>query len=158
MGGGFWVNGAKGKTCVAAVRLIMEPIVPSTALQGTAARFLLTSGMKRIGADERARSRFAMVIRKLLREVEFISADDLIAPPRLIKSQGKRVALQRASELTDQLFLKCLAKLKAGVMQYYIATEIDYQFLTPGAERTSFEAGFFCTAEAMDGGGKKVAP
>jgi len=158
MGGGFWVNGATGKTCVEAVRLIMEPIVPSTALQGTAARFLLTSGMKRIGADERARSRFAMSIRELLMEVEFISADDLIAPTRLIKSQGKRVALQRAPELTDQLFLKCLAKLKAGVMQYYTATEIDYQFVTPGAECTSFEAGVLCTAEAMDGGAKKVAP
>ncbi len=156
MGGGFWVNEAEGKPWVAGVRLIMEPIAPITALQETLSGFGLTGGRKRIAVDERAWSRFAMGIRELLPEAELVSANDLITPLRMIKTQEELDAMQRASDLTDQVFLNILPKLKAGVTEYDIAHEIDYQFVTLGAEYTSFETGVFFIAEEMDGGGKTI--
>jgi len=156
MGGGFWVNEAVGKPWVAGVRLIMEPINPITALQETLAGFGLNGGAMRIAVDERAWSRFAMATRELLPEVELVSANELITPLRMIKSQDELDAMQRASDLTDQVFLNILPRLKAGVTEFDIAHEIDYQFVTLGAEYTSFETGVFFIAEEMDGGGKTI--
>jgi hypothetical protein len=72
----------------------------------------------------------------------------------MIKSQEELDAMQRASDLTDQVFRNILPQLKAGVTEFEIAHEIDYQFVTLGAEYTSFETGVFFIAEAMDGGGQ----
>jgi Xaa-Pro aminopeptidase len=156
MGGGFWVNEAQGKPWVAGVRLILEPIAPTEALRETLAGFGLTGGKAKIAVNERTWARFAIAIRELLPEAELVSANDIIAPMRMIKSQDELDAMQRASDLTDQVFLNILPKLKAGVTEYDIAHEIDYQFVTLGAEYTSFETGVFFIAEDLDGGGKTI--
>ena len=156
MGGGFWVDEAEGKPWVAGVRLIMEPIDPKTALRETLAGLGATGGKRRIAVDDRTWAQFAMAIRELLPEAELVSANDIIAPMRMIKSQEELDAMQRASDLTDEVFRNILPRLKAGVTEYDVAHEIDYQFVTLGAEYTSFETGVFFVAEAMDGGGKTI--
>src|SRR5215213_6027990 len=85
MGGGFWVNEAKDKLWVSGVRLIMEPIAPTEALRETLAGFGLT-GQAKIAVDERTWSRFAIAIRELLPDATLVSANDIIAPLRMIKS------------------------------------------------------------------------
>lgn len=156
MGGGFWVNEAKDKPWVAGVRLIMEPIDPTEALRETLAGFGLTRGKAKIAVDERTWSRFAIAIHQLLPDAELVSANAIIAPMRMIKSQDELDALQRASDLTDQVFLNILPKLKAGVTEYEIAHEIDYQFVTLGAEYTSFETGVFFIADESENSGQTI--
>jgi Xaa-Pro aminopeptidase len=156
MGGGFWVKEAQGKSWVAGVRLIMEPIDPKEALRETLTGFGITGGKKRIAVDDRAWAQLVMGIHELLPEAEIVSANDIIWPMRMIKSQEELETMRRASDLTDQVFCNILPKLKAGVTEYDIAHEIDYQFVTLGAEYTSFETGVFFIAEAMDGGGTTI--
>src|SRR5829696_8088117 len=156
MGGGFWVNEAEGKPWVSDVRLIREPIAPIEALRETLAQFGLTSGKKRIAVDEHTWAMFTMSVHSLLPDVELVSANEIIAPMRMIKSQEELDVMQRGSDLTDQVFRNILTRLKPGVTEYDIAHEIDYQFVTLGAEYTSFETGVFFIAEEMDGGGKTI--
>jgi Xaa-Pro aminopeptidase len=154
MGGGFWVNEAEGKPWVAGPRLILEPIPPIQALRETLAGFGLTAGKRRIALDERTWSQLAMALLDLLPGVELVNANELIAPMRMIKSDEELAVMQRGSDLTDQVFRNVLSRLKPGVSEYDVAHEIDYQFITLGAEYTSFETGVFFVAEDLSGGGK----
>ena len=154
MGGGFWVNEAEGKPWVAGPRLILEPIPPIQALRETLAGFGLTAGKRRIALDERTWSQLAMALLDLLPGVELVNANELIAPMRMIKSDEELAVMQRGSDLTDQVFRNVLSRLKPGVSEYDVAHEIDYQFITLGAEYTSFETGVFFVAEDLSGSGK----
>src|SRR5918996_1286317 len=156
MGGGFWVNEAEGKPWVAGPRLILEPIAPIEALRETLAGFGVSGGKnkRRIAVDERTWSQFAMAILDLLPETELVNANELIAPMRMIKSDEELAVMQRGSDLTDQVFRNVLSRLKPGVSEYDVAHEIDFQFVTLGAEYTSFETGVFFVAEDLAGGGR----
>jgi Xaa-Pro aminopeptidase len=156
MGGGFWVNEAEGKSWVAGPRLILEPIAPIAALRETLAGFDIAGGKTktRIAVDERTWSQFAIAILELFPEAELVNANEIIAPMRMIKFDEELAVMQRGSDLTDQVFLNVLARLKPGVSEYDVAHEIDYQFVTLGAEYTSFETGVFFVAEDLSGGGK----
>jgi Xaa-Pro aminopeptidase len=156
MGGGFWVNEAEGKPWISGPRLILEPIAPIAALRETLAGFGITAGKnkQRIAVDERTWSQFAMASLQLLPEAELVNANEIIAPMRMIKSDDELAVMQRGSDLTDQVFLNVLSRLKPGVSEYDVAHEIDYQFVTLGAEYTSFETGVFFVAEDLSGGGK----
>lgn len=148
MGANFWIAEAQGKEWVAGPRLIMEPIAQIDALAETLAGFGLTGGTPTIALDQRAWSQQAIGILKLIPGAKLVDADDILDPIRMIKTQDELDAMQRASDLTDQVFLNVLPKLKEGVTEYDIAHEIDYQFVTLGAEYTSFETGvFFMTWE-----------
>jgi Xaa-Pro aminopeptidase len=156
MGGGFWVNEAEGKPWVAGPRLILEPIAPLEVLRETLAGFGVSGGKnkRRIAVDERTWSQFAMAILELVPEAELVNANEIIAPMRMIKSDEELAVMQRGSDLTDQVFLNVLSRLKPGVSEYDVAHEIDYQFVTLGAEYTSFETGVFFVAEDLSGGGR----
>jgi Xaa-Pro aminopeptidase len=154
MGGGFWVNEAEGKPWIAGPRLIVEPIPPLEALRETLAGFELTSGKKRVAVDERAWAQFTMAIRELLPAAELVSANAIIAPMRMVKSDEELAVMQRGSDLTDEVFRNVLARLQPGVSEYDVAHEIDYQFITLGAEYTSFETGVYFVAEDLSGGSR----
>ncbi len=156
MGGQFWVNQAEGKPWVSGTRLIMEPIDPMVALQETLAGFELTAGKAVIAVDDRAWSQFTRGVQQILPKAEFVSANEMIAPMRMIKSAEELALMQAASDLTDQVFRNVMPKLKAGVTEFDIATEIDYQFVTLGAEYTSFETGVSFIARDDGGGGETI--
>ena len=156
MGGNYWVNEAQGKPWVAGVRLIMEPIDPVDALKETLVGFGVTRGKVKIAVDERAWAQWTMAIHDVLPEAELVNANQIIMPLRLIKTDEELAAMQRASDLTDQVFRNVMPKLKEGVTEYEVAHEIDYQFVTLGAEYTSFETGVFFTGGGLDGNEKTI--
>jgi len=156
MGGNYWVNEAKEKPWVAGVRLIMEPIAPIDALKETLAAFGITGGKVTIAVDERVWAQWTMAIREILPEVELVNASEIVMTLRVIKTDEELAAMQRASDLTDQVFRNILPRLKEGVTEYEIAHEIDYQFVTLGAEYTSFETGVFFTGGGLDGNEKTI--
>ena len=158
MGGGFWVNEAEGKLWVVGPRLILEPIAPLEALRETLAGVGLTSGRRRIALDERTWSQFAMAVLTLLPEAELVNANEIIAPMRMIKSDEELAVMQRGSDLTDEVFRNVLSRLKPGISEYDVAHEIDYQFVTLGAEYASFETGVFSSPKIWTVGGRRSAP
>jgi Xaa-Pro aminopeptidase len=153
MGGTFWASQAEGKPWISGITVINEPIDPQDALQHVLARFGLSGGKPTIALDDRTWSQFVLGALQLLPEATFVSASEIIAPMRMIKSAEELQLMQAASDLTDQVFRNVLAKLKAGVTEFDIASEIDYQFVTLGAEYTSFETGVTFVAQDDGGGG-----
>ena len=152
MGGDFFVSEAEGKPWVAGVRLIMEAEHPIDVLNQTLAGFGLRAGRGRIAVDERTWAQMTIALHEVLPEVEIVNANDLIAPLRMIKDDDELAAMQRASDLTDEVFEKALAALKPGVTEFDVASEIDYQFVALGAEYTSFETGVFFITGNLTGG------
>lgn len=156
MGGDFFVAEAEGKPWVGEVRLVQEAEAPRDVLKQTIAGFGLEPGRRhmRIAVDDRLWAQAVLALRELLPEATLSSANDLIAPMRMIKDADELAALRRAVELTDEVWPAALAALRPGVTEFEVAHEIDRQFVQLGAEYTSFETGvFFTGATALVGSG-----
>jgi len=143
MGGGFWLREAEGKPWVRDVRLILEPEPPIGVLREQLDRAGLLGKRGRIALDERTWAQFTIALRELAPDLEIVSANEIIAPMRMIKSEEELAAMQHGSDLTDQVFRTILGFLKPGVTEFEVAHEIDFQFVRLGAEYTSFETGVF---------------
>lgn len=156
MGGGFWQAEAEGKPWVSGVRLIMEPEAPADVLQEMLTRFGVASGTQRIAVDERVWAQFTIAAASINPALEIVNASEIIAPMRMIKSQAELDAMQRGSDLTDDVFRNVIAWMKPGMTEFEVAHEIDYQFVKLGAEYTSFETGVFFIQAEPAGGEKTV--
>jgi Xaa-Pro aminopeptidase len=152
MGGGFWQHEAEGKPWISGVRLIMEPEAPVDVLKELLSSFGLASGTHRIAVDERTWAQFTIGATALFPDLEIVNATEIIAPMRMIKTQDELDAMQRGSDLTDDVFRNVMAFMKPGMTEFDVAHEIDYEFVKLGAEYTSFETGvFFIQAEPAEG-------
>lgn len=156
MGGSFWVREAEGKPWVSDVRLILEPEPPIGVLREQLDAAGLLGKQGRIAVDERTWAQFTIALNELAPELDIVNANEIIAPMRMIKSEEELAAMQRGSDLTDQVFENILGSLKPGVTEFEVAHEIDYQFVKLGAEYTSFETGVFFIQPQKAGDEKTV--
>lgn len=141
MGGKFWLKQAADRPWISDVELINEPVEPKMVLQQVLASFGLENGKHTIAIDDRTWGQFVMGVLGILPETRFVSATAIIAPMRMIKTAEELRLMQAASDLTDQVFRNVLPKIKVGMTEFDIESEIDYQFVNLGAEYTSFETG-----------------
>lgn len=139
MGGGFYVEEARDKPWIDQVRLIDESEAPLDVLRDTLAGF--AGPIDAVALDDRAWAQTVLGLRSLLRDARFSLASELIAPMRMIKTDQEIAAMRRASELADRVFERVVPMLRPGVTELEIAREVDYQFVSLGAEYTSFETG-----------------
>ena len=136
MGGSFFEGQIADKPWFNPPRLLVESEEPLAVLKGVLSRFDLRS--TKVALDDRTWAQTALAFRRLLPEVEFVLASDIIAPLRMIKSQAELNLMRRAGQVTDAVFQKALAVLKPGVSELDVANEINYQFKSQGAQCTSF--------------------
>lgn len=140
MGGSFYVNEADGKPWIENVRLIQESETPLDVMNQTVASF---GHVDHVALDERTWARTSGTLDSLLPNARFSLVSDLINPMKMIKDDDEITAMRRASALADKVFELVVPKLKSGVSELEIATEVDYQFLKNGAEFTSFPTGIY---------------
>ncbi|HMO59591.1 MAG TPA: Xaa-Pro peptidase family protein [Roseiflexaceae bacterium] len=150
MGGSFYEREAADKPWIAGVRLIQEAERPIDVLSQTLKGF---GTLKHVAVDERTWAQQTEAIRETLPEARVSLASSLIAPMRMIKDADELVAMQRASAMADLVFARSLPILRAGVTEFEVAREIDYQFQLAGAEYTSFETGITFTGAAAASAG-----
>ena len=139
MGGAFYQAEAQDKPWFDSVRIIMESESPLDVLRETLGHFP-PNGMK-VALDDRTWARTVTAFRSLLPDTEFVMASELIAPLRMIKTEAELEVMREAGRITEAVFEKALVRLKPGVTEVDIASEIDYQFKAHGAEHTSFVTG-----------------
>jgi Xaa-Pro aminopeptidase len=151
MGGGFYQNEAAEKLWIAEVRLIMEPEQPLDVVRQTITALVGKPG--RVALDDRAWAQQVLALEIMLPETHFSLASDLIMPMRMIKTEEELAAMRRASAIADLVFERTLPMLKAGVTEFEVAREVDYQFQLAGAEYTSFETGITFTGNSGPGPG-----
>jgi Xaa-Pro dipeptidase len=70
-----------------------------------------------------------------------VPAGDLVSLSRMIKEPAEIELMRRAAGIADQAFAAVVAKLKPGMTDLDVATEVDYQLQLNGADFTSFPTG-----------------
>jgi len=80
-------------------------------------------------------------LKELFPEIKFICTEDFVSKMRMIKNQEEIGIMKKACQMTDEIFMNVVKKLKVGMTEIDIAREIDYQMLLRGAEGTSFTTG-----------------
>lgn len=156
MGGKFYQEESQDKPWVDSVRLVNESESPLAVLHQMLNRFDPSTRSvqvlrgKKIALDDRVWAQSMMAFRRLLPDVEFVLASEILAPMRMIKTDAELDLMRQAGAITEQAFEKAVARLKPGVTELEIATEIDYQFKWLGAAHTSFVTGVFFAGEAHD--------
>lgn len=155
MGGKFWAKQVADKPWISDLELINEPIDPKTVLKQVLAAYGLENGRYTIAIDDRTWGQFVMGVLGILPETTFVSATEIIAPMRMIKTPEELQLMQAASDITDQVFRSVIPKIKVGMTEFDIESEIDYQFVNLGAEYTSFETGVTFWAPEDEHGGPK---
>lgn len=121
------------------VKVIVESEDPMEVLRHVLSRYPLQG--KKIVLDNRVWAEGAIVFKKLLPDNEFVTANELIAPLRMIKGEEELALMRKTGLVTDAIFQKALARLKPGVSEYDVANEIDYQVRLQGGEMNSFATG-----------------
>jgi len=139
MGGAYFEAEAQDKPWFGSVRLIMESEDPLDVLRQVLSRFDLKG--KKVALDSKAWAQTVAAFRHLLPETEFVLASDIIAPMRMIKEEAEIELMRKAGQLAEAVFQKAMSRLKKGVTELDVASEIDYQFRLLGAEYNSFVTG-----------------
>jgi Xaa-Pro aminopeptidase len=79
-----------------------------------------------------------VALQELVPDAAFISASELIRQLRVVKSEDEIATMRRAGEITEAAFRDVLAKLKPGMTELEIISEVDYQLRRHGSLGPSF--------------------
>lgn len=96
-----------------------------------------------VALEERAWAETVMGIQSLLGEIRLRSAAPLIMPLRQIKDEEEIALLRRAGAITERAYHATLAKLKHGMSNLDLITEVNYQLRLHGAQGPSFVTSFY---------------
>ncbi len=136
MGGGYFEAEAQDKPWFEPVRIIHETEDALQVMRQVLSRFDLKD--KKVAVDDHAWTRTMVAFRRLLPDADLVMASEIVAPMRMIKDQAELDAMRQAGRLTEAVFDKAVARLKLGVTEWDVESEIDYQFRLMGAEFNSF--------------------
>lgn len=96
-----------------------------------------------VALEERAWAETVLGIQAVLGEVRLRSAAPLIMPLRQIKDDDEIAVMRRAGEITERAYQATLARLKHGVTNLDLITEVNYQLRLHGASGPSFVTSFY---------------
>ncbi len=112
-------------------------------------------GSKTLAIPGHAPAQTALALKQYLPAISFASTADLLAPWRAIKEPEEIKRMQKAAEITDQIFEEVLNQLQIGMTEQDIMLEIEHQMLAHGAEGPSFVTGVMIRggdgSEALEG-------
>jgi Xaa-Pro dipeptidase len=98
---------------------------------------------QKVAVEDRAWSVATLNLQALLPDAEFTTAWQVFQPLRMVKDETEIALMRRAGELVDLAMTEVLKKLRVGVSELEILTEIDYQLLRLGARATSFPTSLY---------------
>lgn len=98
---------------------------------------------KSIALEDRTWASAALNLQTLLPNNPFTLASRVFQPLRMVKDETEIALMKRAGELVDLAMAEVLKKLRVGVSELEILTEIDYQLLRLGSQATSFPTSLY---------------
>lgn len=98
---------------------------------------------KSIALDDRTWASSALNLQALLPNNKFTLASRVFQPLRMIKDETEISLMRRAGELVDLAMAEVLKKLRVGVSELEILTEVDYQLARLGSHATSFPTSLY---------------
>jgi Xaa-Pro aminopeptidase len=95
-------------------------------------------GRRRIAVEDRVWGSFVLSLLHAVPDARLSVASEIIAPLRMIKTEEEIGLMRRAGEIVDAAMGELLAKLRPGVTELEMLTEVDYQLARLGSEAPSF--------------------
>lgn len=143
------------------MRVLPDRGDPTELLRGVLREFRLTG--KKIAVEDRAWASLVLNVRRVLPDVEFVLASEVMQPLRMVKDEEELALMRTAGELVDRAMGEVLKQLRPGVSELEILMEIDYQLFRLGAEATSFPTSLYIinprrTEDMVDVKGKTTHP
>ncbi len=99
----------------------------------------------RVAIDELTSGETIVALHELLPGATFISATQISRELRVIKSEDEIAVMRQAGEITEAAFTDVIAKLKHGMTELDIASEVDYQLRRHGSLGPSFTTSLYCS-------------
>ena len=106
---------------------------------------------KEIALEDRTWASSALNLQALLPDNTFTLASRVFQSLRMFKDETEIALMKRAGELVDLAMAEVLKKLRVGVSELEILTEIDYQLLRLGSQATSFPTSLYIINPKRDG-------
>ncbi len=139
MASGFIKEQVRDKPWIEEVQVIGDREDPFPILQEILGGFDLQG--KKVAIEDRAWTRFALRLSKIVPSEVWVLASELISPMRMIKDENEIALMKTAAHICDTILGKILNMIQPGVTEYDLAHEIDYQMVKEGAEGNSFTTG-----------------
>lgn len=98
---------------------------------------------KEVAFEDRTWASSTLNLQALLPENTFTLASSVFQPLRMVKDETEIALMRRAGELVDVAMAEVLKKLRVGVSELEMLTEIDYQLLRLGSQATSFPTSLY---------------
>ncbi|MEZ4667016.1 MAG: Xaa-Pro peptidase family protein [Anaerolineae bacterium] len=97
----------------------------------------------RVAISDQSTGETVVNLQKILPDVVFLSATDLLRPQRVIKSEDEIAIIRKAGEITEAAFSDVLKELKFGMTELDIVSEVDYQLRRHGSLGPSFTTSLY---------------
>jgi Xaa-Pro dipeptidase len=121
----------------AEVRVLGDHDDPYKMVRGALGAFSLPAN-PRVAISDRALAETTIALQSILPDMRLVSATELLHPQRVVKSEEEIGLMRRAGEITEAAFTDVRARLKPGMTELDILTEIDFQLRWHGSLGPSF--------------------
>lgn len=117
---------------------------PEVFLKNILDSFNLPANPK-IAIGDKALGETVSALHRLLPGATFISATDILRQMRVIKSEAEIDMMRRAGAITEAAFADVCKRLKHGMLELDVVTEVDYQLRKHGSLGPSFTTSLYCS-------------
>jgi Xaa-Pro aminopeptidase len=119
------------------VRVLGEWEDPAKLLKGVMGTLGLDE-VNTLALGEKTAGETFIQVQKIFPGVKFISASELLAPQRMIKTGPELALMRRAGEITEAAFGTAVKQMRHGMTELDVILEVDYQLRTHGSFGPSF--------------------
>jgi Xaa-Pro aminopeptidase len=97
----------------------------------------------RIAIEDRARAETVLNLQSLISNPTLLSASQIMRPLRVIKDADDLAILRKAGAITEAAYIATRGKLKHGMTNLDLITEVNYQLKKHGSFAPSFQTSFY---------------
>jgi Xaa-Pro aminopeptidase len=97
----------------------------------------------RIAVSERAHAESVIHLQELLPDAVFVSATAILRELRVIKSEAEIATMREAGRITEAAFADVIPKLRFGMTELDVITEVDFQMRRHGSLGATFTTSLY---------------
>ena len=124
------------------VRVLPDAGDPRVIVQNVLATLQINQNAG-VAIEDRARAETVLNIQGLLPAAVLVSASEIMRPLRLIKDEAEIAVLRAAGAITETAYAATLARIKPGMSNLDLTTEVNYQLKKAGSFAPSFNTTFY---------------
>lgn len=99
----------------------------------------------RIAIGDATPGETVVALHSLMPEATFVSATEILREMRVIKSEDEVEIMRQAGAITEAAFAAVVDKLRHGMLELDVVSEVDYQLRAHGSLGPSFTTSLYCS-------------